>query len=146
MLGIKIRTLLPNSIQHNPPPLLSMKTHSYAPGMHIYTLFCIYLGINLGKGSPVGDICSMNQLPRGEYPMTNIIKLQTYSKLCYIQSFVHAPNNPFGQHLSKDTIHAPTDGRKSGHFQGRLGINQVQNLELFHLTAHAIGYTAHAHS
>ena len=78
--------------------------------------------------------------------MANIIKLQTYSKLGYIQSFVHAPNNPFGQHLSKDTIHAPTDGRKSGHFQGRLGINQVQNLELFHLTAHAIGYTAQAGS
>ena len=65
--------------------------------------------------------------------------MQTYVKLGYIQRLVHAPNNPFGQHLSKDTIHAPTDGHKSGHFQGRLGINQVQNLELFHLTAHALG-------
>ena len=37
-----------------------------------------------------------------------------------IRSFVYAPNNPYGS------------------FQGRLGINQVQNLELFHLTAHAI--------
>ena len=121
-----------------------------------------YLGISQGKGS---------QLPRGEYPMANIIELHkvytqyrhnskldyihvsftpqiihlanafprlqsrsywckfskpsgnqpspksrtdptdrschyskfghNYSKLAYIQSFVHVPNNPFGQHLSK---------------------------------------------
>ena len=70
--------------------------------------------------------------------------MQTYSKLGYIQSFVHAPNNLFGQHLSNDTVHAPIDGRNSGHFQGRLGITQVQNLELFHLAAHAVGYTAQA--
>ena len=46
-----------------------------------------------------------------------------HAKLGYNQRFFHAPNNPFGKHLSMDTIHAPTDGLKSGNFQGRLGIS-----------------------
>ena len=61
--------------------------------------------------------------------------MQTYSKLGYIQRFVHAPKTPFGKHLSKVTIQAHTDGRNSGHVQGRLGI---QTLGLLHLTAHAV--------
>ena len=46
--------------------------------------------------------------------------VQIYSKLDYLQSFVHAPNNPFGQHLSWGTIHTPTDGRKSEHFKSKI--------------------------
>ena len=73
--------------------------------------------------------------------MNFTLNADIHAKLGDNQRFVHAPNNPFGKHLSKDTIHAPTDGRKSGHFQGRLGIRQVQNLELFHFTAQTVGYT-----
>ena len=51
----------------------------------------------------------------------------------------HAPNNLANafQRL-QSTFLLMEVGLKSDHFQGHLGITQVQNLELFHLIAHDI--------